>query len=46
MLEHLAEVEPLLRATCTQELDASRPLKEGVAQLAVIGGPDPALTTS
>ena len=46
VLEHLAEVEPLLRATCTHELDASRPLEEGVAQLAVIGGPDPALTTS
>ena len=46
VLEHLAEVEPLLRATCTHELDASRPLEEVVAQLAVIGGPDPALTTS
>ena len=46
VLEHLAEVEPLLRATCTHELDASRPLEEVVAQLAAIGGPDPGLATS
>ena len=25
---HVAEVEPLLRATCTHELDATRPLAE------------------
>jgi hypothetical protein len=33
ILEHLAEVEPLLRATCTHEIDASRPLDEMVAEL-------------
>jgi hypothetical protein len=26
ILEHVREVEPLLRATCTHELDAARPL--------------------
>ena len=46
VLEHVAEVEPLLRATCTHELDASRPLEEVVAELAAIGGSDPALATS
>jgi adenylate kinase family enzyme len=40
VLEHVAEVEPLLRATCTHELDASRPLEEVVAQLAAIGTSD------
>ena len=45
VLEHLAEVEPLLRATCTHELDASRPLEEVVAQLAAIGESDPSLPT-
>ena len=34
VLTHVAEVEPLLRATCTHELDASRPLPEVVEQLA------------
>ena len=34
VLMHVAEVEPLLRATCTHELDASRPLAEVVEQLA------------
>ena len=37
ILEHLATVEPLLRATCTHEIDASRPLAEVVAELARIG---------
>jgi dephospho-CoA kinase len=37
ILGHLAEVEPLLRATCTHELDASRPLAEVVDELARIG---------
>jgi thymidylate kinase len=37
ILEHLAEVEPLLRATCTNELDASRPIEDVVAELAAIG---------
>ena len=37
ILAHLATVEPLLRATCTHEIDASRPLDEVVAELARIG---------
>ena len=37
ILADLAEVEPLLRAGCTHELDASRPLGEVVADLARIG---------
>jgi dephospho-CoA kinase len=36
ILEHVAEVEPLLRATCTHELDAGRPLAEVVDDLASI----------
>jgi dephospho-CoA kinase len=38
ILGHLATVEPLLRATCTHEIDASQPLEEVVAELARIGG--------
>jgi len=34
---HLAEVEPLLRATCTHEIDATRPLGDVVAELVAIG---------
>ena len=37
ILSHLASVEPLLRATCTHELDASRPLAEVVDALIAIG---------
>ena len=37
ILKHLAEVEPLLRATCTHEIDASRPLDEVVSELVRIG---------
>jgi broad-specificity NMP kinase len=37
ILEHLETVEPLLRATCTHEIDASQPLAEVVAELARIG---------
>jgi thymidylate kinase len=37
ILRHLDEVEPLLRATCTHELDASRPVEEVVAELVAIG---------
>ena len=37
VLRHLAEVEPLLRATCTHEIDATRPIDEVVAQLVEIG---------
>ena len=33
ILRHLAEVEPLLRATATAELDAAAPLSEVVRQL-------------
>lgn len=33
ILGHIAEVEPLLRATCTHELDGSRPLAEVVDEL-------------
>ena len=38
VLFHLETVEPLLRATCTHELDASRPLEQVVDELAAIGG--------
>ena len=38
ILRHLAEVEPLLRATCTHEIDATRPGAEVVAALVQIGG--------
>jgi adenylate kinase family enzyme len=41
VLHHLASVEPRLRATCTHELDASRPLDEVVDALVAIGGPSP-----
>ena len=34
---HLESVEPLLRATCTHELDASRPLDDVVDALIAIG---------
>ena len=37
ILGHLAEVEPLLRATCTHEIDATQPLEAVVAQLLAIG---------
>jgi dephospho-CoA kinase len=33
ILRDLADVEPLLRATCTHELDAARPLDEVVSEL-------------
>jgi dephospho-CoA kinase len=36
ILDDLANVEPLLRASCTHELDASRPLDEVVAELIAI----------
>ena len=38
VLAHVAGVEPLLRATCTHELDASRPLAEVVEALARLAG--------
>ena len=34
---HVADVEPLLRATCTHELDATQPLADVVAELVRIG---------
>ncbi len=37
ILRHLAEVEPLLRATCTHEVDATQPLDVVVARLVAIG---------
>jgi broad-specificity NMP kinase len=37
VLKHLAEVEPLLRATCTHEIDAAQPVDDIVAQLVAIG---------
>ncbi len=37
VLRDLAEVEPLLRRTCTHELDASEPLASVVDQLAKLG---------
>ena len=37
ILRHLAEVEPLLRATCTHEIDATQPIGDVVAQLEDIG---------
>jgi hypothetical protein len=36
ILDDLAKVEPLLRAGCTHELDASRPLADVVADLIAI----------
>src|SRR6476620_5164376 len=37
VLSDLAEIEPLLRATCTDEVDASRPLEQVVVALVTIG---------
>jgi hypothetical protein len=37
VLQQLAEVEPLLRATCTHEIDATQPLEVVVGQLVAIG---------
>jgi len=37
ILGQVAEVEPLLRATCTYEIDATQPLTAVVAQLVEIG---------
>jgi dephospho-CoA kinase len=37
ILEHLRDVEPLLRATCTHEIDATLPLEDVVEQLVEIG---------
>jgi shikimate kinase len=37
VVRHVAEVEPLIRATCSHELDATRPLAQVVADLVAIG---------
>jgi dephospho-CoA kinase len=37
ILSQLAEVEPLLRATCTHEIDATKPIEEVVTELVAIG---------
>jgi hypothetical protein len=37
ILSHLAEVQPLLRATCTHEIDAAQPIGDVVAELIAIG---------
>jgi hypothetical protein len=37
ILSHVESVEPLLRATCTHEIDASRPLDDVVDALIAIG---------
>ena len=37
ILRQLAEIEPLLRATCTHEIDASKPSASVVAELVAIG---------
>ena len=37
ILSHIGSVEPLLRATCTHEIDASRPLADVVDALIAIG---------
>jgi thymidylate kinase len=37
ILDHLAQVEPLLRATCTHEIDATLPVEDVVAALVAIG---------
>lgn len=36
ILDDLANIEPLLRESCTHELDATRPLAEVVADLIAI----------
>jgi adenylate kinase family enzyme len=38
IVEHIREVEPLLRATCTHEIDKSAPLEEVVDLLVEIAG--------
>jgi dephospho-CoA kinase len=40
IVAHLAEVEPLLRATCTHEIDVTQPIEDVVAELVRIGAGD------
>ena len=37
IVKNIAVVEPLLRATCTHEIDASQPIDAVVSQLVAIG---------
>lgn len=37
ILAHLEEVEPLLRTTCTHEIDAAQPIDDVVAEVVAIG---------
>jgi hypothetical protein len=37
ILEHVTEIEPLLRATCSHEIDTTQPLEAVVDQLVAIG---------
>ena len=37
ILTHVAEIEPLLRATCTHEIDATQPIGRVVSELVRIG---------
>jgi broad-specificity NMP kinase len=37
ILGHIVEIEPLLRATCTHEIDATQPIGDVVTQLVEIG---------
>lgn len=37
ILGQLAEIEPLLRASCTHEIDATQPIEQVVAELVTIG---------
>jgi hypothetical protein len=46
VLRHLAEVEPLLRSTCTHEIDAAKPLASVVEELANLGRDPSALANS
>ena len=45
VLADLAAVEPLLRATCTHELDAGRPLEDVVEDLVAIAAHPPPTTS-
>jgi shikimate kinase len=42
VLRDLAEAEPLLRRTCTHEIDATQPLADVITQLAELGCDSPA----
>ena len=46
VLRHLTEVEPLLRRTCTHEIDGTQPLAVVVEQLAKLGACAARLSTA